>query len=108
MTDRRYLRDDFRKVNRYYVTAGIRESLPIELVCLMLVLIDDMDCRERDAFQFFKLCKNPDGFALRHEQENPDFSETVNLIGIGEELREMTVYVIAEDDHCTVLLSSEY
>ncbi len=104
----KYTRDDFKNVTNHYVTQGVHNEVPGEVVLFMLFLIDNMQCEERDYFQFFTLKKHDGYIEVKHEQEVPEFVETVRLHSVDIKFSEIKVYIIAEDDNCTILLNTEY
>lgn len=104
----KYTRDDFKNVRRHYVTQGVHEKIPVEVVLFMIYLIDNMDCDERDYFQFFTLKSCEECVEIIHEQEVPEFTKKAKLVFGGTDFGEIKVYVIAEDKICTILLNTEY
>ncbi len=104
----KYIRDDFANVSKYYVTQGVHDKIPVEVVLFMMFLIENMKCDERDYFQFFTLKKCDEFIEVKHEQEVPEFTEKAKLVFSGTDFGELKVYVIAEDKICTILLNTEY
>ena len=104
----KYTRDDFVNVSKYYVTQGVHDKVPVEVVLFMMFLIENMKCDERDYFQFFTLKSCKECVEIIHEQEVPEFTEKAKLVFSGTDFGELKVYVIAEDDICTILLNTEY
>ena len=108
MTQKQYTRDEFKNVRDYYVTKGVAELLQPELVILLLILIDTMEADERDYLQFFTLCNKNDYIEVIHEQEEPEYTNTIRFVSNGARFTEQKIFVIAEDNICTILLNSEY
>lgn len=104
----KYIRDDFVNVSKYYVTQGVHDKVPVEVVLFMMFLIENMKCDERDYFQFFTLKKCDEFIEVKHEQEVPEFTETAKLFFGDADFTELKVYIIAEDEICTILLNTEY
>ena len=103
-----YKRDEFKNVKDYYVTKGVAELLQPELIILMLILIDSMYVSERDYFQVFTLCNKNDYIEVIHEQEEPEYSSSIRYVTDNARFTEQKIFVIAEDNICTLLLNSEY
>ena len=108
MNQKQYTRDDFKNVKDYYVTKGVAELLQPELVILLLILIDTMEADERDYLQVFTLCNKNDYIEVIHEQEEPEYTNTIRFVSNGASFTEQKIFVIAEDNICTILLNSEY
>ena len=108
MTRKQYTRDEFRNVGNYFITKGVVDLLEPELVILLLILIDTMETDERDYFQVFTLCNMNDCVEIIHEQEAPEYSNTIRFVTDKASFSEQKVFVIAENDYCTMLLNSEY
>ena len=103
-----YKRDEFKNVKDYYVTKCVAELLQPELINLMLILIDSMETEERDYLQVFTLCDKNDYIEVIHEQEEPEYTKTIHFMCDKASFPEQKIFVIAEDNICTILLNSEY
>ena len=106
MTDK--IKDAFKGVKDRYITKGIAETVPGEIIVFLWDMIESMEVASRDYLQIFKFKKLGDGVALTHEQEQPEYKNTVMLYGNFDIPAGITVYVIADEGVATMLLSSEY
>lgn len=94
-----------------YMTRGVQECIPFDLVVLMWQMYDR--CKEEmdscDYFHVFQL-KGLEGEVLNqeitHKQEVPEYKRTY-VINIDHPITEK-VYVIENEDYVTMLLANEY
>ena len=94
-----------------YMTRGVQECIPFDLVVLMWQMYDR--CKEEinpcDSVHVFKL-KRLEGEVLNqeitHKQEVPEYERTY-VINIDHPITEK-VYVIENEDYVTMLLANEY
>lgn len=100
--------DAFKGVNNRYITKGIAETVPPEIIVFLWNMIESMEIVPRDYLQIFKFKKLGEGVELTHEQEQPEYKNTVMLFGNFDIPSGITVYVIADEEVATMLLSSEY
>lgn len=88
-----------------YLTRGVDNTIPIETQIKMWEMIERLPV-PADYLQIFRL-HGADGVQhITHEQEEPAYSETVSY-ECAEPVTEK-IYVIDDDDHCTMLLAEEY
>ena len=96
-----------------YVTRGINTGVPIVIQLLIWKSIDDLieSDTKADYLQVFRFKLEKSGiFSVSHTQENPVFKNIIE-IDMKEEylsLDGITVFIIDDIDHSTVLLSNEY
>ena len=89
-----------------YLTRGVQAEIPFELQLFMWYLVSDLN-KPKDYLQVFRLSVSDRGTQrIIHAQELPAYSreyefQTDNPIN-------SKVYVIDDDDHCTMLLAEEY
>lgn len=94
-----------------YMTKGIQESIPFDLVALMWEMYDR--CQEEmescDYFHVFHL-KSFQGEGLNqeliHQQEVPKYERTYVMV-VDQPITEK-VYVIGNDEYVMMLLANEY
>lgn len=108
MSEQKYKNDAFAGVSKHYITKGVAELLPMDLILMLLILIDSMDVQERDYLQVFKLRNMHNHIEIIHEQEVPEYTDTVKYFCDEVKFDKLRIFVIAEADFCTVLLSTEY
>lgn len=93
-------------IGQRYLTRGVQAEIPFELQLFMWYLVSDLN-KPKDYLQVFRLSVSDRGTQqIIHEQELPAYSreyefQTDNPIN-------SKVYVIDDDDHCTMLLAEEY
>lgn len=102
------IKDAFEGVKNRYITKGIANTVPAEVIVFIWDMIESMETRPRDYLQIFRFSKVGTGVALTHEQEQPEYKNTVMLFGNFDIPAGITVYVIADESNATMLLSSEY
>lgn len=102
------IKDAFEGVKNRYITKGIADTLPGEIIVFLWDMIESMEVVSRDYLQIFRFKKVGDGVALTHEQERPEYKNTVMLFGNFDIPAGITVYVIADETYATMLLSEEY
>ena len=108
MSCQNHKNDAFASISKHYITKGVAELLPMDLILMMLILIDSMDAEERDYLQIFKLRNMKEYVEIIHEQEVPEYTDTVKYFCDEVQFDKLRIFVIAEEDFCTVLLSTEY
>lgn len=90
-----------------YVTKGIYESIPFDLVAFMWSFIDELKAtRKLDYLQVFTLKINKKIQVIEHCQEVPPYSKTYNILY--ENPISAKIFVIDDGDHETMLLAEEY
>lgn len=93
-------------IGQRYLTRGVQSEIPFELQLFMWYLVSDLP-EPKDYLQVFRLSVSDKGTQrIIHEQEEPAYSreyefQTDNPV-------QAKVYVIDDDDHCTMLLAEEY
>lgn len=101
----------FNKGNRY-ITNGVRRELPIEVILLIYNEIDELVNSKKnvDYLQVFNISVIDSGTGLveiEHIQEVPLYKKSM-FINNKELKEDMKIYVIDEEVHSVMLLSSEY
>ncbi len=96
----------FEKNKGRYLTRGVSAEIPPELQLFMWQAIDQMP-QPKDYLQVFRLSVENGLQVIHHSSEQPEFEMTYILAAAGTHIDEK-VYVIDDDDHCTMLLASEY
>ena len=94
-----------------YMTRGVQECIPFDLVVLMWQMYDR--CKEEmnscDYLHVFQL-KRLEGDVLNqkiiHKQEVPEYERTY-VIAVNQPVTEK-VYIIQSDEYITMLLANEY
>lgn len=90
-----------------YITKGIDESVPLDLVTFMWSVIDELKAtRKLDYLQVFTLKANKKVQVIEHHQEVPSYSKTYNILY--ENPIVAKIFVIDDGDHETMLLAEEY
>ena len=90
-----------------YVTKGIDESIPFDLVTFMWSVIDELKAtRKLDYLQVFTLKINKKIQVIEHCQEVPPYNKTYNILY--ENPIVAKIFVIDDSDHETMLLAEEY
>ncbi len=95
-----------------YITKGIEATIPLSIQLALWKAIDSLKTEdiEMDYLQVFKLEKIDKGIPLlkiTHYQEQPEYKEVyvADDITISEDVK---IFVIDDQEHTTMLLSSEY
>lgn len=87
-----------------YITKGVQSEIPAVLQLFMFDCISVIP--EKDYLQIFRLSVTNDKQKIIHEQEEPEFKREY-ILNIPEPIT-AKVYVIDDEDHCTMLLAEEY
>ena len=88
-----------------YMTKGVQTEIPFELQLFLWLLIDNLN-EPKDYLQVFRLSASEGVQHIIHEQEEPEYHKECD-IKINDPVN-AKVYVIDDDDHCTMLLAEEY
>lgn len=95
--------------NQRYMTIGIKNTIPAELVILMWTMIDEL--RENgqclDYLQVFKLTESNGKQHVLHSQEVPQFQQEMVFEMLKRPVQ-AKIFVIDDQTHSTMLLASEY
>lgn len=91
--------------NPRYLTRGVCNTIPPELVLLLWYFIETMP-QPKDYLQIFELSNECGKQKIVHQQEQPLYEKTLRL----EWNTPITakLYVIDDQDHSTMLLTDEY
>lgn len=97
--------------NARYLTRGIQTSVPFDIQLLLWGLIEELGCQMKlDYLQVFKLQSiTQNGQALQsieHHQEQPQHIQKC-FFYVSEPI-DITIWVIDDGDHSTMLLPEEY
>ena len=97
-----------------YITKGIDAEIPVDYQIKILNSIENWRQQKikLDYLQVFKLsvekdCEGKNVQVILHSQEIPEHSEKIKF-QIEDEGIETKIFVIDNDDFCTMLLSTEY
>ena len=101
----------FNKENRY-ITNGVRRELPIEVILLIYNELDELisSKKELDYLQVFNISvidRDSGLIEIEHSQEVPLYKKTM-FINNKEVKEDTRIFVIDEEVHSVMLLSSEY
>ena len=88
-----------------YLTCGVNETIPIVIQLIMWKMVADIPI-EKDYLQIFRLSGENGIQTIVHEQEQPEYRESVSFEW--NEPVNQKIYVIDDGDHCTMLLAEEY
>ncbi len=88
-----------------YLTCGVNETIPIVLQLIMWKMVADIPI-EKDYLQIFRLSDENGIQTIVHEQEQPAYRNSLSFEW--SEPINQKIYVIDDDDHCTMLLAEEY
>ena len=96
-----------------YITSGVRERIPPEILLMMFGSIGFMRKKTDDQLDYLQVFKletiGEEGnylLSIRHEQEMPE--EKIDIVvPVSEPINEK-VYIIDDVDHVTMLLAEEY
>ena len=103
----------FNRENRY-MTRGISSELPYELYSLLWVVLDEFITYRKgknvDYLQVFKVEKSKDYIKIIHSQEVPLYKYEIILRrdGIVLEKNYYKIFVIDDDEYCTMMFAEEY
>lgn len=90
-----------------YITKGIDENVPFDLVTFMWSVIDELKAtRKLDYLQVFTLTANKKIQVIERHQKVPPYSNTYNILY--ENPIVAKIFVIDDGDHETMLLAEEY
>lgn len=90
-----------------YITKGIDESVPFDLVTFMWSVIDELKAtRKLDYLQVFTLKANKKIQVIEYHKEVSSYSKTYNILY--ENPIVAKIFVIDDGDHETMLLAEEY
>ena len=87
-----------------YLTKGVQSEIPAILQIFMWDCIKVVS--EPDYLQIFRLSDFNGKQRIIHEQEVPEYKREY-LLAVPEPIN-AKVYVIDDEDHCTMLLAEEY
>ncbi len=93
--------------NERYVTRGVNAEIPAWIQMVLWVMIDALEI-QKDWLQVFRLTSETDTLKIIHVQEEPEYSQEVNLPLYGRSSVEAKIFVIDDGDHTTMLLAEEY
>ena len=101
----------FNKENRY-ITNGVRRELPIEVILLIYNEIDELisSKKELDYLQVFNISvidRDSGLIEIEHSQEVLLYKKTM-FINNKEVKEDIKIFVLDEEVHSVMLLSSEY
>ena len=91
--------------NNRFLTCGVDSTIPLELQLFLWECVDQMPV-PRDYLQVFELCPSGSMQSITHRSEEPEYRK-VYLLPSEKPITEK-LYVIADDDHSTMLLAEEY
>ena len=96
--------------NNRFITAGVRDTIPVTTQMLLWMLVDTMKEATKDYLQVFRLSNAAGEQKIVHSQEEPDYKK--EHIFAAEYIEsapvETKVYIIDDGDHTTMLLTEEY
>ena len=95
----------FEKWKNRYLTRGVDVRIPLDLQIFMWDSIDNLP-EERDYLQVFHLSEKNGLQMIRHTSEQPKFEKT--YVVLANHLVNEKVYVIDDEEHCTMLLAEDY
>lgn len=95
----------FEKWKKRYLTRGVDAGIPLDLQIFMWDSIDNLP-KERDYLQVFHLSEKNGLQVIHHTSEQPKFERTY-VVMVENPVNEK-VYVIDDEEHCTMLLVEEY
>lgn len=88
-----------------YLTRGVDAEIPPELQIFMWQAVDNMP-EPKDYLQVFNLSEENGLQVIHHTSEQPAFEMTY-IIPTDKPIT-AKVYIIDDDEHCTMLLAEEY
>ncbi len=89
----------------HYITKGVQSEIPAVLQIFMWDCINVVP-EPKDYLQIFRLSIYDGKQKIIYEQEQPEFKREY-ILNLPEPVN-AKVYVIDDDDHCTMLLAEEY
>ncbi|MCD8220423.1 MAG: DUF960 domain-containing protein [Ruminococcus sp.] len=95
----------FEKWKKRYLTRGVDTRIPLDLQIFMWDCIDNLP-EERNYLQVFQLSEKNGLQEIQHTSEQPKFEKTY-VVRVENPVNEK-VYVIDDEEHCTMLLAEEY
>lgn len=93
--------------NQRYVTRGVNSEIPSWIQIALWIMIDSLEI-QKDWLQVFQLISNKETVKIVQSQEEPEFSQEIEVPLCGQKLVNAKVYVIDDGDHSTMLLAEEY
>lgn len=91
-----------------FITCGVNARIPLSLQVLMWDMIDRLPI-PKDYLQVFKLSLSNQKLHLEHTQEQPPYKKELDIQLSRDELSvSASLFVIADGDNSTMLLSEEY
>ncbi len=96
----------FEKNKPRYLTRGIDESIPLDIQVFMWNAVDRMP-RPKDYLQVFRLSFENGLQVIHHTAEQPKHEMTYILTSMTRAVT-AKVYIIDDDENCTMLLAEEY
>ncbi|SEH50719.1 protein of unknown function [Ruminococcus flavefaciens] len=91
--------------NKRYLSRGVNDTIPIEQQLFLWACIDQLP-EPRDYLQIFDFEQVGCMQSITHRSEQPEYCK-VYLLPSDKPITQK-IYVIDDDDHSTMLLSSEY
>lgn len=95
----------FEKTKRRLMTATINNELPIELQLFLWNLIDELNT-ERDYLQCFSIKASEYFLKVTHSQL--EYEEVYSLPNVFELSSNFDIFVIDDNENCTMMFSYEY
>lgn len=95
----------FEKSKGRYLTRGVDADIPLELQILMWQAVDEMP-EPKDYLQVFNLSEENGLQVIHHISEQPEFEMT--YITPTDKPVTQKIYIIDDEEHCTMLLAEEY
>ncbi|CAM4344038.1 hypothetical protein FHS16_002514 [Paenibacillus endophyticus] len=93
-----------------YVTQGIRREVPSFLQLILWCFIESMNAPEKDFLQVFELSPTMVNGKTKqrivHMQEQPPFQQVYVICA--RQIVTKKIYVVDDQQHCTMLCSDEY
>ncbi len=96
----------FERSKPRYLTRGVDESIPLDIQIFMWETVDRMP-EPKDYLQVFRLTEQNGLQVIHHTSEQPKYDMTYILTTVTKPVT-AKVYVIDDDEHCTMLLAEEY
>lgn len=91
--------------NNRFLTCGVDSTIPLDLQLFLWKCVERMPA-PKDWLQIFQLKPIGELQSITHRSEAPEYHMKY-LIPMKNPIAEK-VYIIGDDDHCTMLLASEY
>ena len=96
----------FENNKKRYLTRGVDLQIPLDLQVFLWQCIDTMP-EQKDYLQVFKLTVENGLQIIEHSSEQPEFHMEYILAEIENPIT-AKIYVIDDEEHCTMLLAEEY